>query len=101
MIISPSLLLEQPAMFRCLEGLKSGSFLVRSHKVDTRIYMVSATRAYHRTSTGWVGLDWTCLKRVCLKSAAVRFLYSTGSDSYIHIWDPTGGLKVFMPYYNI
>jgi hypothetical protein len=40
MTISLALLLEQSAMFRCLEGLKSGSFLVRSHKVDTRIYIV-------------------------------------------------------------
>jgi hypothetical protein len=38
------LLLEQSIVVPCLEALKSGSCLVRSYKVDTRIYVVRAVR---------------------------------------------------------
>jgi hypothetical protein len=40
MIFSLLLLIEQSIVIHCLEGVKSGSPLVKSSKADTRIYVV-------------------------------------------------------------
>jgi hypothetical protein len=45
MTLPLALLLTLPVVLRCFKGLKLGSLLVRSHKVDTRIYVVQAAGA--------------------------------------------------------
>jgi hypothetical protein len=45
-ILSSALLLKQSIVIHYLKGLKSDSLLVRSHKMDTRIYIVRAVTLY-------------------------------------------------------
>jgi hypothetical protein len=43
--LPPALLLEQPVEVHCLKGLRTLRFEPYRHTVDTRIYVVRATRA--------------------------------------------------------
>jgi hypothetical protein len=60
-IVPPALLQEQSAMINCWRGLCLSYSQLWMIKVDTRIYMVRATRAQYPMSTGDVVLLCACV----------------------------------------